>query len=88
MITDVAGRESMLAEADMAFVFQQILDDPCKSLEFNTDVGLDLSRRMDLRLTPQQGKKKRDKIPLLQGKSSFSSQSAIASSENLVFFLS
>ncbi|CAK6973918.1 melanophilin [Scomber scombrus] len=53
-VTDVAVRESMLAEADMAFVFQQILDDQCRSLEFNTDVGLDLSRRMDLRLAPQQ----------------------------------
>ncbi|XP_042282517.1 melanophilin [Thunnus maccoyii] len=53
-VTDVAVRESMLAEADMAFVFQQILEEQCKSMEFNTDVGLDLSRRMDLGLTPQQ----------------------------------
>ncbi|KAM7407880.1 hypothetical protein PAMA_003576 [Pampus argenteus] len=53
-IMDVAVRDSMLAEADMASVFQQILEEQCKSLEFNTDAGLDLSRRMDLGLAPQQ----------------------------------
>lgn len=44
MDMDVGERESMLAEADMASVFHQILEEQCKVL--------------DLGMAPQQGKER------------------------------
>ncbi|XP_029981130.1 melanophilin-like isoform X2 [Sphaeramia orbicularis] len=52
--TDVAKRESMLAEADMASVFHNIFEEQRKGLGFSTDAGLDFSHGMGMGIIQEQ----------------------------------